>query len=109
VQILAINNGSPEGAGRWAAETSARFPVLSQQGLSVSKRYEVFATPFAFLIDEAGIVRSKGLLGNKHHLGYILAGGEDKTTYRRDKSGKDGGERGEFQETVSFSTEVSHV
>jgi methylamine dehydrogenase accessory protein MauD len=109
VQVLALNNGSQEDVRRWAAETSARFPVLNQQGLSVSKRYEVFATPFAFLIDEAGVVRSKGLLGNKHHLGYILAGGEDKATYRPDKSGKNGAERGEFQETVSSSTEVSHV
>jgi methylamine dehydrogenase accessory protein MauD len=109
IQILAIHNGSPEDVRRWAAETGARFPVLGQQGLSVSKRYEVFVTPFAFLIDEAGLVRSKGLLGNKHHLGYILAGGEDKTTYRPDKSGKNGAERGAFQETVSSSTEVSHV
>jgi methylamine dehydrogenase accessory protein MauD len=109
VQILAINNGSPEDVRGWAAETNARFPVLVQQGLSVSKRYEVFATPFAFLIDEAGLVRSKGLVNNKNHLGYILAAGEDKATKHTGKSGGNGRERGEFQETVSSSKEVSHV
>ena len=109
VQVLGINNGPPEDARKWAAETGARFPVLSQQTLSVSKRYEAFATPFAFLIDEQGVVRSKGLVGNKHHLGYVLAGGENKARNSHGEAGRNGLERGEFQESVSSSTEVSHV
>jgi hypothetical protein len=30
--------------------------------LSVSRRYEVFATPFAFLINEQGVISSKGII-----------------------------------------------
>src|SRR5262249_40869556 len=50
-QVLVVNNGNPEATRKWATEVGARFPVLVQEGLSVSKRFEVFATPFAFLID----------------------------------------------------------
>ena len=51
-QVLVVNNGEPEETRQWAEEVDARFPVLTQEKFSVAKRYEVFATPFAFLIDE---------------------------------------------------------
>jgi len=73
-QVLVVNNGEPEATRDWATETKARFPVLSQEKFSLSKRYEVFVTPFAFLIDEQGIVTSKGIAGNKQYLGYVLSG-----------------------------------
>jgi hypothetical protein len=73
-QVLVVNNGDPESTRTWAAETKARFPVLAQEKFSVSKRYEAFATPFAFLIDEQGIVRSKGIAGNRQYLGYVVSG-----------------------------------
>ncbi len=73
VQILAINKAELEPARQWASETGARFPVLVQPSFTVSKRYEVFATPFAFLIGGDGIVRSRGIVGSKQHLGYILS------------------------------------
>jgi hypothetical protein len=34
----------------------------------------VFATPFAFLIDGHGVIASKGIVGSKAHLGYVLSG-----------------------------------
>jgi methylamine dehydrogenase accessory protein MauD len=73
LEVLAINHASPEGAREWAAETAAHFPVLIQEDLAVSKRYEVFATPFAFLIDEQGVVKAKGIVGQRHHFGYLLS------------------------------------
>jgi peroxiredoxin len=73
-QVLVINNGDTESAHVWAAETQARFPVLVQEQFSISKRYEAFATPFAFLIDERGIVRSRGVAGSRQYLGYVLTG-----------------------------------
>jgi methylamine dehydrogenase accessory protein MauD len=109
VQVLAINNGTPEDVRKWAAETGARFPVVAQQALSVSKRYEVFATPFAFLIDEQTVVRSKGLVTSKQHLGYVISGAGDKGREFHAETERNGRERGEFQESVSSSTEVSHV
>lgn len=73
-QVVVINNGEPEETRKWAAETGARFLVLAQEHFSLSKRYQVFATPFAFLIDEQGVIKSKGIVGSREHLGYVLTG-----------------------------------
>jgi methylamine dehydrogenase accessory protein MauD len=74
VTVLVVNNGAAEKTRQWATEVNARFPVLMQEGFSVSRRYEVFATPFAFLIDEQGVIRSKGIVNNRQHLGFVLSG-----------------------------------
>jgi methylamine dehydrogenase accessory protein MauD len=73
-RVLAVFNGSIDAAGKWAAQVKAEFPVLAQDQLAVSRRYQVFATPFAFLIDEQGVIRSKGIVNNGQHIGYVLAG-----------------------------------
>jgi len=73
-QVLVVNHGEPEATRLWVAETKATFPVLAQKKLSVSKRYEVFVTPFAFVIDEQGIITSKGIAGSRQYLGYVLTG-----------------------------------
>jgi methylamine dehydrogenase accessory protein MauD len=74
VTVLVVNNGAAEKTQQWATEVNARFPVLMQDGFSVSRRYEAFATPFAFLIDEQGVIRSKGIVNNRQHLGFVLSG-----------------------------------
>ena len=73
-QVVVINNGDREATRKWSEETGARFPVLAQDRFSVSKRYEVFATPFAFLINEKGIIASKGIINNRQHIRYVLSG-----------------------------------
>ncbi|HEX5102570.1 MAG TPA: TlpA disulfide reductase family protein [Pirellulaceae bacterium] len=73
-QVVGINNGELGEAAIFAAETGARFPVLAQEKFSLSKRYQVFATPFAFFIDEQGVIRSKGTVAMRQHLGYVLSG-----------------------------------
>lgn len=73
-QIIVVNKGELDDTRKWAAESGARFPVLIQDGLTLSKKYEAFATPFAFLIDEKGGVESGGIVLNKEHLGYVLSG-----------------------------------
>jgi methylamine dehydrogenase accessory protein MauD len=73
-QVLMVNNGQLEAARKWAGEIRARFPVLVQENLSLSKRYEILATPFAFLIDEKGVIASKGICNSKQHIGFVLAG-----------------------------------
>ena len=73
-QVLVVNNGEPEATRKWVAETKARFPVLAQEKFSLSKRYEVFVTPFAFVIDEQGVITSKGIAGSREYLGYVLSG-----------------------------------
>jgi methylamine dehydrogenase accessory protein MauD len=75
VQVLVVNNGELKPTRAWAVEARARFPVAVQEHYSLSRKYEVFATPFAFLIDERGVIASKGIINNRQHIGYILEGG----------------------------------
>jgi methylamine dehydrogenase accessory protein MauD len=72
VEVVAINKGEPEATRKWVAEANIRFPVVMQPAFTTSKRYEVFATPFAFLIDEQGLIASKGLANSKQHIGFVL-------------------------------------
>ncbi len=109
--VLAVFNGPAEAAGKWAAETKAEFPVLAQHQLAVSKRYEVFATPFAFLIDEKGIVTSKGIVNNAQHVGYVLSGRGDAEKDEPAGAETNGAEGGKAEGPASDNTqkEVSHV
>jgi methylamine dehydrogenase accessory protein MauD len=74
VHVLVVNNGEAEATRQWAGAARAGFPVLVQQQFSVSKRYEMYATPFAFLIDERGVIASKGIINNGQHIGFVLSG-----------------------------------
>lgn len=117
-QVLVVNNGDPESTREWATETKARFPVLSQEKFSVSKRYEAFATPFAFLVDEQGIIRSKGIAGSRQYLGYVLSGAgqqkqhddaeSDSEETQRDEPDRDGPDSASFESPLS-SREVIHA
>jgi methylamine dehydrogenase accessory protein MauD len=77
VQVLVVNNGELEATRQWAGAAGACFPVLVQGQFSVSKRYEMYATPFAFLIDERGVIASKGIINNGQHIGFVLSGAGD--------------------------------
>jgi methylamine dehydrogenase accessory protein MauD len=94
VQALVVNNGEAESTRQWAVTARARFPVAVQENYSVSRRYEVFATPFGFLIDERGIIASKGVMNNRQHIGYILeaALADQNGHTERGPSGAEGGE-----------------
>jgi methylamine dehydrogenase accessory protein MauD len=76
--VLVVNNGHPDAARRWAAKAGVRVPILIQEKFELSRRYEVFATPFAFLIDEQGIIASKGIVNNRQHIEFVLAGASGK-------------------------------
>ena len=66
-QVLVVNEGEP------GEKADAAFPVLRQEDWSVSKRYSVLATPFAFYIDEQGMIRGKGVINSKEHIRYVLS------------------------------------
>lgn len=74
VQVLVVNNGDAVATRQWAGEVQALFPVLSQEHFSLSKRFRVYATPFGFLIDAAGVIASKGIVSTRQYLGYVLSG-----------------------------------
>ena len=73
LQILAITSGNLETSRKWALQVGACFHVVVQEDYRVSRRYEVFATPFAFLIDEQGMIASKGLVTKAQHIGFVLS------------------------------------
>lgn len=81
LQVLAVLHADPVEARDWAAETGPEFPVAVQEDWSLSKRYEVFATPFAFLIDEGGVIVSKGILTSRQHIGLLLSTAERRPSF----------------------------
>ena len=72
VEVVTVCKGDATAVRQWAGEVGARFPVLGQDNWNLSKKYEVFATPFAFLLDGAGVIRAKGIAGKGEHLRFLL-------------------------------------
>jgi methylamine dehydrogenase accessory protein MauD len=110
-QVVVVNNGDADATRKWSQEVGARFPVLAQTQFSISKRYEAFATPFAFLIDEKGVIASKGIINNRQHIRYVLSGkrvGESNGHAEADNDVPDDSASKEFP-SISTSKEVSHV
>ena len=56
VQVLVIHNGATQAVREWIKKNQPHFSVAVQDHFGLSKRYEAFATPFAFLIDERGVI-----------------------------------------------------
>lgn len=77
-RVAVINHADPDAARAWARDVAAEFPVLIQENWAVSKRYEAYATPFAFVIGPDGVVRSSGIAGTREHLGYVLGGANNE-------------------------------
>jgi peroxiredoxin len=55
---LIVSTGDPEQNRALAAEWGIRCPVLLQQTVEVTSRYQATATPMGYLIDENGIIAS---------------------------------------------------
>jgi methylamine dehydrogenase accessory protein MauD len=110
-QVIVVNNGDPEATWKWSAEVEARFPVLAQDKFSISKKYEVFATPFAFLIDANGVIVSKGIINNRQHLRYVLSAARAPGSNGHDAAESDDSAEGKsaVKRSLSLSKEFSHV
>ena len=110
-QVLVVNNGDPEATRKWSTEVGARFPVLAQDKFSISKKYEVFATPFAFLIDAKGVIVSKGIINSRQHIRYVLSGtrvpGSNGHVAAEPDDSAEGDSAG--NQSSSPSEEVNHV
>jgi methylamine dehydrogenase accessory protein MauD len=89
LQVIVVNNGDLESTRDWAKRLSVTFPVLVQERHELSKRYEAFVTPFAFLIDERGLITSKGIVNNRQHIEFVLSGatGNEASHHRPSESG----------------------
>jgi methylamine dehydrogenase accessory protein MauD len=79
IQVLVIHKGDAKAVQEWIKRYQPDFPVVLQERFDISRRYEVFATPFAFLIDERGMIAARGFVSTKQYLGFVLnrAGHED--------------------------------
>jgi methylamine dehydrogenase accessory protein MauD len=111
VQVVAINNAEPKPAREWVEKVQAEFPVLLQEAWRVSKRYQVLATPFAFAINEKGVVTSSGIVNNKQQIGFILDGrraGAAAVPIEPEAGDSDAAESN-GSESHSQSKEVAHV
>jgi methylamine dehydrogenase accessory protein MauD len=108
-QVVVINNGDADATRKWSTEVGACFPVLAQDRFSVSKRYEVLATPFAFLIDEKGVIASKGIINNRQHIGYVLSGTRVGAANGPAETGAAESNESNESPSISPSKEVSHV
>lgn len=90
-QVLVVNNGEPNETQAWVEEGEACFPVVTQSEWEVSKKYQVFATPYAFVVDEHGVIAAKGIAGSPQYLRYLFdaarrRGAKDETTASRDST-----------------------
>jgi peroxiredoxin len=73
IQVVVVDNGDLTSTRDWTRELGVTFPVLVQERYELSKRYEAYATPFAFVIDERGVVLSRGLVSNARQIGFVLS------------------------------------
>jgi peroxiredoxin len=56
LEILMVSRGGEEENRRKAEAFGVEFRVVLQSGWKLSKKYGIFATPVAFLIDEEGVI-----------------------------------------------------
>lgn len=55
LQVLMVSRGSVEENESKALEHGLTFPIVLQQSWEVSRKYGIFATPVAYLINEQGV------------------------------------------------------
>jgi methylamine dehydrogenase accessory protein MauD len=72
-QVVVVNKGDLVSTRDWARKMEAPFPILIEESYELSKKYEAFVTPFAFLVDERGVVVSRGLVTNARQIGFVLS------------------------------------
>lgn len=56
ISVVMISRGEPKENRAKVKEHNLTFPVVLQQRWEISRRYAMFATPIAYLINEAGII-----------------------------------------------------
>jgi peroxiredoxin len=75
LRVLLVETGGRQTAKGLAGEGQTAFPVLVQEDRNLARRYHVPTMPFAFLIDERGVIRARGAVSNPQHLDLLLGEG----------------------------------
>jgi len=63
VVVVMISRGEPKENRTKIKEYGLTFPVVLQQRLEISRRYAMFATPIAYLINEQGVIADNVAVG----------------------------------------------
>jgi len=63
VEVVMISRGEPKENRAKVKEHGLTFPVVLQRHWEISRRYAMFATPVAYLIDEAGMIALGSAVG----------------------------------------------
>lgn len=74
VAVYFVAGQDKEANQRFAQEYSVPFPLLTQSELHIAQRYKVRQSPFAFYIDESGIVRAKAIVNRLSQLQQLTFG-----------------------------------
>jgi peroxiredoxin len=64
LEMVMISKGEPKDNRAKVKQHGLTFPVLLQQHWEISRRYAMFATPVAYLIDEAGVIAENVAVGS---------------------------------------------
>jgi peroxiredoxin len=65
IAVVMISRGEPKENRLKLKEHGLTFPVVLQQQWEISRRYAMFATPVAYLIDEAGVIAQDVAVGTE--------------------------------------------
>ena len=65
ITVVMISKGEPKESRSKVKEHGLTFPIALQQQWEVSRRYAMFATPIAYLIDEAGVISHDVAVGTE--------------------------------------------
>ncbi len=65
LSVLMISRGDVDANLAKIAEFGLTFPVVLQQHWEISRAYGMFATPIAYIVDEAGVLASDVLVGTE--------------------------------------------
>lgn len=109
LQVLVVNAGEPEDAAELAAEANTRFPIVTQKEWEISKKYQVFATPYAFVVDEQGKIASKGIAGSPQYLKNVLTGAGNRNKAHHEDDASQNGSTAEPQSESDRSSRQKEV
>src|SRR5262249_27311618 len=73
LEIVMISKGEPTENRVKVREYGLTFPIVLQQQWEISRRYAMFATPIAYLIDEQGVIVHNVAVGTDAILDLLAA------------------------------------
>lgn len=78
VNVVEVVNRNRETGEVMEQEGPVTYQRLFQTNFQVSKKYEAFATPFAFVIGADGFVRAAGIINSERHIRFLLGSAESE-------------------------------